>query len=256
MKALFDGVCTALSMYSILPAPRVEWNRNTMKYAMACFPLVGACIGAAVFGLDRLLRTLNAAPMLYAALMFAVPVLLSGAIHMDGFVDTCDALFSRRPREEKLQILKDPHVGAFGVVSVCLLCVVSLGLYAQLYARGGAAWLVSFSPVVFRCLSGLSVVCFPMAKETGLAHLFAANADKKPVRIALGAELALVLGGAAAAGPVPAALLAGAAGAWFFAYYRVSVREFGGITGDLAGWFLVLGEFFGLAAAAVGGFLC
>ena len=111
-----------------------------------------------------------------------------------------------------------------------------------------------------RTLSGLAVASFPLAKETGLAHTFASAADQRRVTavlIVLSAALALAMG---FAGNGLTGWLAATAGILVFVCYRrMSVREFGGISGDLAGWFLQTAELWMLAgmelAALLGGVL-
>ena len=131
-----------------------------------------------------------------------IPVWVTGGIHLDGYADTCDALSSYGDREKKLEILKDPHCGAFAVIRLCSYFAAYLALCAcvDFTPRVGLCWTLAL--VLERALSGLAVASFPMAKNTGLAHTFATAAKK----------------------------------------------QFGGITGDLAGWFLQKAELWMLAA--------
>ncbi|MFR2151057.1 MAG: adenosylcobinamide-GDP ribazoletransferase, partial [Christensenellales bacterium] len=163
-----------------------------------------------------------------------IPVAATGGIHLDGFADTSDALSSYGDREKKLAILKDPHCGAFAVIRLCGYFVLYFALCACLRftPRVGAVWTLAL--VLERALSGYAVATFPMAKNTGLAHTFATAADKRRVQIVLlavsvcvGAGMALLGGG----------LLVLAALAALWRYRAVAVKQFGGVTGDLAGWF-------------------
>ena len=177
-----------------------------------------------------------------------MPVLVTGGIHLDGFADTCDALSSYGDAEKKLEILKDPHCGAFAVIRLCTYFILYFALCASVKftVRFGVIWILALT--LERAFSGLAVASFPMAKNTGLAHTFSEAADRITVcrvliiyTVVLGAAM-LVLGGWAA---VLAALLV------FWRYYAVSKKQFGGITGDLAGWFLQRAELAMLAALAV-----
>ena len=126
---LFESLLIALSTYSAVPVPQLDWNEKNMRYAMCAFPLIGVVIGAAwcVCGVLPL-------PGLAKAAGFAlVPVWVTGGIHLDGYADTCDALSSYGDRTKKLEILKDPHCGAFAVIRLCsyflatfALCTLSL----------------------------------------------------------------------------------------------------------------------------------
>ena len=99
--------------------------------------------------------------------------------------------------------------------------------------------------VLERALSGYAVAAFPMAKNTGLAHTFASAADRTTVRRVL-ALLAAVLCCAMLALGGWALVLAALAVLW--RYHAVACKQFGGITGDLAGWFLQKTEIWMLAA--------
>ena len=241
---VLETVCVAFAMFSALPVPHVDWNERNMRYAMAAFPLVGAVIGAlwCVCGL------LPLPDMLKAAGFCLIPVAATGGIHLEGFEDTSDALSSYGDREKKLAILKDPHCGAFAVIRLCGYFVLYFALCACLRftPRVGAVWTLAL--VLERALSGYAVATFPMAKNTGLAHTFATAADKRRVQIVLlavsvcvGVGMALLGGG----------LLALAALAVLWRYRAVAAKQFGGITGDLAGWFLQRAELVMLAALLI-----
>ena len=195
---VFETVCVAFAMFSAFPMPRVEWNGQNMRYAMAAFPLIGAVIGA----LWCVCGILPLPEMLQAAGFCLIPVAVTGGIHLDGFADTADALASYGDREKKLAILKDPHCGAFAVIRLCSYFALYFSLCACLRftPRVGGVWTLAL--VLERALSGYVVASFPMAKNTGLAHTFATAADKRRVKIILlgmsvcvGAGMALLGGG-------------------------------------------------------------
>ena len=228
---VLQTIAVAFAMFSAIPVPQFDWNEKNMRYAMCAFPLIGVVIGAAwcVCGVLPL-------PGLAKAAGFAlVPVWGTGGIHLDGYADTCDALSSYGDRTKKLEILKDPHCGAFAVIRLCsyFLATFALCTCVQFTPRAGALWALAL--VLERALSGYAVASFPMAKNTGLAHTFATAADKTVVRRVLAALAAVLCMGMAALGGW-ALVLAALAVLW--RYHAVSRKQFGGITGDLAGWFL------------------
>lgn len=106
----------AFSTYSRIPVPQVEWTEENRRYSMCFFPLVGLVIGLAVWGWFALCAKLGIGPFLRGAAAALLPLLISGGIHMDGFMDTLDALASWQPPEKRLEILKDSHTGAFAVM--------------------------------------------------------------------------------------------------------------------------------------------
>ena len=125
---VLQTIAVAFAMFSAIPMPQFEWSQKNMRYALCAFPLIGAVCG----GLWCLVGVLPVPELVRAAGFCLVPVLITGGIHLDGFCDTADALYSRRPQEEKLRILKDPNCGPFAVFSVILVLLVSFGSYVQL----------------------------------------------------------------------------------------------------------------------------
>ncbi len=238
----------AFAMYSKIPMPKVEWEKESMEYAMCFFPLIGVVTGGCFFLWGVCASWLTMGKILYAAGLTLLPVSITGGIHMDGFLDTMDALSSWQTRERRLQILKDPHAGAFAVIGGCMYFVAYFGLASELSHEGICIAALGF--ILSRCLSGLAVTAFPCAKDSGLVYLFSSGANKKRAARILLWEAVLVMAGLlrldlfAGGAAVLISLLA------FFWYYKMSVDKFGGITGDLAGWFLQVCELLILIPAA------
>ena len=164
---------------------------------------------------------------------------------MDGYCDTVDALASHGTPARRQEILKDPHIGAFGVIRLCGYFLLSFALWTTLAAPVGKELCLSFC--LSRCLSGWAVARIPLAKHSGLAYTFATAADRKRV------AWILLLAGVGLGGIVCWKSLAGgamvlAALLVFWDYWRRSRKYFGGLSGDLAGWFLQRVELWMLAA--------
>lgn len=249
---LLNSLAIALAMYSRIPVPTVEWKKESMKYAMCFFPLVGTVIGLFVYLAAYMLSGhTKCGDVFFAAMMFLIPVLVTGGIHLDGLADTLDAVSSYGDREKKLEILKDPHIGAFGVIGLCCYFAAGLAIWteADMSVFPAAAFVYTLS----RSLSGLAVVTFPAAKNSGLLRTFQDGAQKKRVRTVLliwtvvTAAVMICLGGAKGIAAVAVALIV------YAGYYFYSKRDFGGITGDLAGCFLQICELAMTAALIVAG---
>ena len=161
-----------------------------------------------------------------------------------GTVVSGNCPFGFRVNEEKrLEILRDPRTGAFGVMAVCgvllLTCALWDTLLPGLDARSFGVVCLGF--ILSRALSGMAVATFPLAKESGLVHTFATGADKRGVALVDGGLAALAGLGMALLAPVPGCCaLLGASLALL--HYSLVCRDFGGTTGDLAGYFLTLCE--------------
>lgn len=245
LRTLGESFCVAFSLYSAIPMPRVNWTKENMKYAFCFFPLVGGAVGLAVWVWLQI-ALLFRQPMIFAAGATALPILLTGGIHMDGFCDAMDAMGSHGDAAKRLEIMKDSRAGAFAVMGCCLCLLMEFALWNVFYSYPTAA--VCFLYVLSRSLSGYGVMRFQCAKGSGLAATFANAAEKRPVAVimAVFALGSILLMGAVS---IPAALYCTIAAFGILILYRhEAYRLFGGITGDLAGWFLVVCELTGLAA--------
>lgn len=238
---LLNALAIAISMYSKIPAPTVEWNEKNMKYAMCFFPVVGIVIGILQLLIGNfLLACTECGTFFYAAVMTLIPVVVTGGIHLDGYADTTDALSSYGEREKKLEILKDPHTGAFAVIGLCVYFLADFALWSEITRE--MLPVIACMYMISRALSGISVVTFRAAKNSGLLKTFQDGAQRLRVRVVLIIWLCfcgclmMVLSWKQAAGALLAAALV------FLYYYIMSRKQFGGTTGDLAGYFLQVCE--------------
>lgn len=236
---VLQTIAVAFSMFSKVPMPQFTWREENMKYSLVAFPLIGGLIGGMLFGVQYVTALLELPQMIAGLLLCSIPFWITGGIHLDGFLDTMDAVSSYKSREEKLEILKDPHIGSFGVMHAVLILLWNLAAWV---CMPKVEWFMFVLLFTFsRSLSGLAVCCFPMAKDTGLVHMFATEAVKGNARTALfvlSMALTVVLLMISGEG----AILAGIGWCMYGVYYLFSHRVFGGITGDLAGWFVSVTE--------------
>lgn len=238
---MLNSLFMAFSLYSQIPVPQVPWDEKAMRYCICFLPLVGAVIGAAQALLFVGLTLLSPGPVFCGALLTALPVLLSGGIHLDGFLDTCDAIHSYRGKEDRLSILQDPHVGAFAVTGGILYFVLDLGIWTEAAsgadAHGTGVLCLGF--VLSRALSAFAALTFPKAKKDGMLRRETDPAAPVKETAAAVMAAAALLTCAAMVWMAPLCGLAAslAALAVLLYYRRMSEKQFGGITGDLAGWF-------------------
>ncbi len=253
-----SSLLIALSMYSILPVPHVEWKENNMRWSLACLPVVGLITGGLIAGWTELAQKVDVNPVFFGAVAVLLPILLSGGFHMDGFLDATDAIFSRRDRDRKLEIMKDPHCGPFAVLSCAALLLLELGAWCQLAAKPALLWPASTAFVLSRAVTVTAGSRLPYTKSSTLGILFAGRAARQVSTAAvfewIFAALLLLGAGFLAAGY--AGLLAAAAAAaavlLFFIWYRHMVlKQFGGVTGDLLGYLVQMLESVVLLVLAV-----
>jgi len=246
--SILRSVSVAFSMFSALPVPRVVWDRDSLRWMLCAFPLVGAVIGLLCWGWAALCVYLKFPAVLRGAGLTLIPVWATGGVHLDGYADTWDALASCAPPEKKREILADPRLGAFAAIRLCGYLIASFALWTALPRYEAVPVILAFC--LSRGLSGLAVAWFPPAKDTGLAHTFAQAADKRKVRIFLTVLSALLCAGLCLQDGAGAAMAASALGV--FVYYRsMSQKQFGGLSGDLAGWFLQTAELWMLGSLVV-----
>jgi adenosylcobinamide-GDP ribazoletransferase len=245
------SVGIVFSTYSVLPAPRFEWTEKSMRYSLCALPLVGLPIGILLLLWKLLCAYAGIGPVLFAALAAAIPILITGGIHLDGFCDTVDALSSHRDRERKLEILHDSHVGAFAVIYTGVYLLLCLGLYAEL-SSVAALMTVCAGFILSRALSVLSVLTLPNARKGGMLAAFTDQLARRTAFILTGfflmAACALMVAAQACAGGCGVIL----AGLWFLLYRRLALRQFGGATGDTTGFFLQITELAILLGAVLG----
>ncbi len=245
MKAWWNSFKISFSMYSKIPMPQSDWTGENMRYVMCFFPLIGVPIGVLVclwWLLAQFLGMTEGNLQLFTtAVMVVIPVAISGGIHLDGFLDTSDALSSRQPLDKRLEILKDSHAGAFAIIMGCGYFVLLFGTYGAFdMRRDGLLFALTF--VLSRAYSGLAVVSFRLARNSGLVSTFSDNAQKRTVRIWMIVYLVIVMAVMILWAPVHGTIACVTALLVFLYYRHMAYRNFGGITGDLAGWFLQVCE--------------
>lgn len=240
MKRWWNSLNIAFSMYSRLPAAQCDWSEENMKYVMCFFPWIGAVIGALCIGWNALAGFLQIGAPLRNVILMLIPVAVSGGIHLDGLLDTADAMSSWRPREKRLEILKDSNSGAFAVITCAVYFFLTYAVVDSLDGKQIFAYASVF--VLSRSLSGISVVTFPKASANGTVAGFSRNAETRVIQTVLSCYILCVAGGFLFAAPFYAVVVTAAAALVFLWYYRMAMKNFGGINGDLAGCFLSVCE--------------
>lgn len=241
MKTILRAIAAAFSTFSVLPMPPADWNEDGLRGLLGALPLVGAVIGGFDYLYYLLAQALSLPDTLSAAVLTALPLAVSGGIHMDGFADTVDALASHGTPERKRAILKDPHAGAFSVTGVGCWLLLSFGLYTALPLRPDLLLLLGLTFVLARTAGALAGTLLPASGQTGMLAAFRAAADRGTVR-ALGLWAVLSLAAAAALMPLAAVVFLLVSAGVFFYVKRMARRQFGGMSGDLAGFCVCLSE--------------
>lgn len=250
MKTVLNSIIVAFSMYSKIPVPSKRMNDKGMRYAMCFFPLIGAVIGFLIMLWLSAAYILDLSEIVKSAVICVIPFLVTGGIHMDGYLDTIDALSSHKSRKEKLEILKDPHSGAFAIIYGLVYMILYFAMWTGLSLKTELILAISF--ILSRAMSAFAVATFIKAKKSGLVYAFASEADRRMViasslLYAVACVAAFVfIDWKIAIFVVFGALIA------FIVYRIVAYTQFNGITGDLAGYFLSLCELLMVISAQLG----
>ncbi len=170
------GFWIALQFLTITPLPfKKQWEPRDIASSLVFFPIVGLLIGLFLFLVNWGLGEIFSGTVT-AALTLLIWVLISGALHLDGLSDTCDGLRGSTP-ERRLEIMKDSHTGAFGVVGVCLLLLLKFAALVSL--PGSWNWeTLMLAPVLGSWAMVLAVAAFPYARREGVGQAFK-NSDNK-----------------------------------------------------------------------------
>ena len=227
-KGWGKGLLAAVQFLTIIPL-RQEVTRDGIGRSLIYFPVIGLGIGAILFGLDNLF-VLFLPPALGSALLIVALVLLTGAHHLDGFIDTCDGMAAGRSAEQRLAIMRDSRSGGFGVVGAfCLLLVKYISLLFLPGAYRMAALLLM--PALGRWAMVYAIFGYPSARSEGMGQTFKEQANWRGlviatlIAIAISVALMELLG------------LALMAAIWFFVLILAGIlrRKLGGLTGDTYG---------------------
>lgn len=244
MKLWLDGFLMCQSMFCAIPCPINRWNEDARKQMLLCLPFVGLEIGAVWFAAGWLCQLLGLNQLLTGLAIALCPYLLTGWLHLDGFMDVTDAVRSYRSLERRREILKDSHVGSFAVIGVAMLLLSQFAVCASLpkYTNLGILVLI---PAASRCCSVIAVSRLPKMPTSQYAAVEAGSIPILPV-IILAALLALGFWIDYRWGISLCCCILG-----YLLALRKAYRSLQGMNGDISGYALSLSELTALTALAV-----
>jgi adenosylcobinamide-GDP ribazoletransferase len=249
MKNIAWGFFLALQFLTRLPIPiQCPWNRQTMKWAVRCYPLVGLLIGGFLGALSLWFHAFL--PLWFLSLLLiSVWVWFTGGLHLDGWMDVADAIGSNAPLEKKWQIMKDPHVGSFGIIALIFLLLWKLALIYSLledFVNGSdsvSIIFIIFIPLLARFGSVVIMYFVSTGKEEGLAWEWKKHLTLVDVFLAILPLIVFLF-----FFPVTLPLLL-VYGVFLGGYALWTYRTFKGINGDIIGTVIEGGELWGLVTA-------
>ncbi|TFE04169.1 adenosylcobinamide-GDP ribazoletransferase [Jeotgalibacillus salarius] len=246
---MVKGFLLAVQFFTVLPIRReIEMNQRSVSWMIGLLPMVGAIIGSGSIGLIITAETFSASPLITAFLVWLTFIVLTGGLHLDGWTDVSDAYFSYKDSEKRHEILKDPRVGAFGVLSLIVLLASKFILLLDLAMQGAAGWIwLIWVPVLSRLMIAVLLVKAPLARQDGMAHYLKSYLTRhvllKAGTVSLVAVIPLLL--SPELWPLLVILLAGTT---IFTIISVIFfkKAFGGISGDSLGASVEGGELWSL----------
>lgn len=243
MKKTIKAFFMCLGMFSSIPCPYRPWDEDARSLMTACLPIVGAVIGL-IWALIAMIAGAILPEALAAAIIAALPFLLTGFMHLDGFMDTSDATLSWRPLEDRLRIIKDSHTGSFAVVNVVLL-VMFMYASAQSALKADLRALILI-PVISRCCSAFCVITL---KPLGHSEYKGLDTHTEQRIAILAIWLIALIIGFAWLGTTGWVLLLETLGYAIAMGWAARIMK--GVSGDLAGFALSIAEVCGLALLAI-----
>lgn len=232
---MFTRLVFAIQSLTRIPICNIPWDEYNFGRSTAYFTIVGLMIGALLSAVYEIACYFYP-PLIAAGLLLAAELMLTGGMHLDGFMDSMDGLFSGRPRERKLEIMRDSRVGANGVMAAAILFLLKFSLLANLPKPGWAV--LTLMPAVGRGANLLALIGFPYARPEGLGKAYQKYTTKLDAAFAFAVLItaALILFG------LPGGLVIAGLTFVVYATARQMSKTLGGLTGDTYGALIELTE--------------
>ena len=234
MRKIINSFLIVLSFISIIPAPFVSWTSDNLRYFCVMLPAVGVIFGLLWAVLWCVLSWPGLSPLLRGFVMMILTLALTGGLHLDGLMDTCDAIFSHRDRETRLKILSDTHAGSFAVMSCVIILMAKTLLFSELFALHTSHFTLITVPVYSRLGMAILLNNLPFAKSGGLAVILGSSRNKRDNILLL---MMFVMLSIVSIKIIPAMMIL-----CVTIHVIICVKIFGGITGDLLGAFVEASE--------------
>lgn len=183
-----NGFLTAIRFLTVFRLGKRETPDDVSK-ALPFFPIVGALIGVTAALINYLLRFFVPVPIV-SVLIIAFLSCSNGFLHLDGFIDTCDGMAGHKTREQRLEIMRDSHPGAFGVIGVSLLLLLN---HVSINSLSGIVLTrtLIIAPMISRWAMVYTIFAYPYARPEGLGASFKKGIT--PLKFALATLIAIAL---------------------------------------------------------------
>ncbi len=238
IKKIFQGFALSVSMLTTLPFFRVhDFYKGINGYAVMFYPLIGFLLGLILYGTFSLLE-LYTSKMHAAVLVFALWVILTGALHLDGLSDTIDGLFVKK--ERALEVMKDPHTGGMGMIFTVVFLLLKVATLIAL----DAFYLLPLVLMLGRFNAVLAIYNYPYISPNGMSAL--AKEEFTTAQFLFACLYVLVLSMLFSLSLLFCSLFV------LFLIKLFFMRRYGGFSGDIYGFTIELSELILLNIIVIG----
>lgn len=183
LAGLLKGLLINFQFFTIIPINfELPMDKKHMTYAVKTFPILGIFQGGIfAFSLYLLIHNTPLSPLATAFIIWLLTIIITGGLHLDGWMDASDAYFSYQDREKRLEIMKDPRTGAFGVIA---LIVLLSGRFLFIYEitnrlSVNSFILISAIPFLSKSVMGYFLLMIPAVRKEGLGYFFQKSVKKE-----------------------------------------------------------------------------
>lgn len=237
MKQIGIGFLLAWQFFSAVPVKKqLPMTMVTVTWMFSLLPVVGLWMGLFYMGVYEGLKFAGVTPLFMAIILVLMMIVVTGGLHLDGWVDMSDAYFSYGDKEKRVAILDDPRIGAFGAMSLVCLLLLKVGVLYEAIMQN-----VSLIPflVVIPFLGRMAIQLFfsstPLSKTTGLGAYFKEHVVRKRLLGMISVYCAVLIGVASYMGLWSIVLLVAIVFVGVTVYKKWVMHNFGGMSGDLMG---------------------
>ena len=248
MKKYFHACMMCMTMFCYIPCPYHGWDDEARPLMTLFLPVVGAWIGILWTLTAYLVNWLGLPVLVGAAILCAYPFLVTGGMHMDGYLDVTDAVKSWRDLDERRRILKDPNVGSFAVIAGLLLVMAQFALFASV-KDGANLFTLTLIPVVSRAIAGLCVTVLRPLTTSEYAGTYRKGVKKSHIAVFVIWLALATAAGFVFLGKYGFASLAVIAG--YLWHLRRAFKSLDGMSGDVSGYALTFAEVCGIVVFAL-----
>lgn len=238
---------SALQFLTIVPLKIKQLSEKDIAGAMIYFPFVGLLLGLALSGINMLLVIFNFSPLAASIILVVALIGITGGMHLDGLSDSSDAFLSGKTKDQMLIVMRDPHIGVMGVVSIASVMLLKIALLSAVAIALKPVSLV-LACVLSRWSSVLAIYLFPYSRPSGKVKVFKDGMNLRIFILSSILALVFVFGTWRLKGVFTLLI----AGGFTYLAGKYACRKIGGITGDTLGAIIELTEIIVLFTACIG----